>query len=172
MEAARSTTAVFLAGSIEMGKAEDWQKKLTLMIDQRLEAADNPLKQTLTFLNPRRFDWTAEWNKDELYQDLEPPMHPELEQQITWELNGLERSAVICFFFQPGTISPISLLELGTFSRTHRVVVFCPFGYFRRSNVIVVCRRFNIPMVDSFDDLADKTVELLVKSAESGHLLV
>lgn len=44
---------VFLAGSIEMGKASDWQQKL---IDDLSDLPDD-----LVLLNPRRKDWDSSW---------------------------------------------------------------------------------------------------------------
>ena len=46
---------VFLAGSIEMDTAENWQTKLS----EKLETIDN-----LTILNPRRDNWDSSWKQD------------------------------------------------------------------------------------------------------------
>src|ERR1035437_6205106 len=85
---------VFLAGSIEQGKAEDWQKRVIK------ELADQPI----IFLNPRREEWDASW-KQEI-------TNPKFKEQVTWELDGLEIADVIIIYFDPTTKSPISLLEL------------------------------------------------------------
>ncbi len=46
-----TTKRIFLAGSIEMGKAIDWQSEVV-----------NALADTdLTLLNPRRADWDSSW---------------------------------------------------------------------------------------------------------------
>jgi hypothetical protein len=47
----RERKSVFLAGSIEMGKAEDWQKKLEGICDDF----------GYDVLNPRRDDWDSSW---------------------------------------------------------------------------------------------------------------
>src|SRR5262247_4510177 len=63
--------AVFLAGSIEMGAAEDWQAALT----DELRARD------LVVLNPRRDDWDRSWAQS---------VHdPRFREQVEWELDGL-----------------------------------------------------------------------------------
>ena len=44
---------IFLAGSIEMGTAEQWQERVVRML------ADTPW----TILNPRRDDWDNSWKQ-------------------------------------------------------------------------------------------------------------
>jgi hypothetical protein len=46
---------VFLAGSIEMGKAENWQSKLTNYIES--------LGKDIVIYNPRRDDWNPCWEQ-------------------------------------------------------------------------------------------------------------
>ncbi len=121
-------TALFLAGSIEQGKAEHWQRRVV----QELEGED------ILILNPRRESWDASWDEDE--------RNARFRKQVTWELNGLERSDIILFNFLPDTLSPISLLELGLYKDHPRVVVCCPHGYWRHGNIEIVCRRFKIPL--------------------------
>ncbi|MGL4424391.1 MAG: nucleoside 2-deoxyribosyltransferase domain-containing protein, partial [Gemmataceae bacterium] len=86
---------VFLAGSIEMGRAEDWQS----LVEQAL--ADLPI----VILNPRRDAWDASWE-----QSIQNPLFRE---QVEWELAGLERATVVGMYFAPSTQAPITLLELG-----------------------------------------------------------
>ena len=61
---------------------------------------------------------------------------------VEWELDGLERADVIAMWFAPETKAPITLLELGLFARSGKVVVGCPNGFWRKGNVEVVCARF------------------------------
>src|SRR3974390_885282 len=87
--------AIFLAGSIEMGKAVDWQ---TLMTNKLYDFK-------ATILNPRRDDWDSSWE-----QKIE---NPQFSEQVNWELDALDRADIIAMYFDPKTMSPISLLELG-----------------------------------------------------------
>jgi len=141
--------SVFLAGSIEMGRADDWQSTLS-----------NALTETvnLTLLNPRREDWDASWKQS---LDFAP-----FRQQVEWELDGLERADVIAMMLLPDTRAPISLLELGLFARSAKCIVCCPEGYWRKGNVDVVCARFGIEQVGSLDALA-RAIERRV--AAVGH---
>jgi hypothetical protein len=120
--------SVFLAGSIDMGEAADWQAEMTRAL------ADSPL----AILNPRRDDWDASWRQS---------IHePKFKEQVEWELFGLEQADVIAMWFAPASAAPITLLELGLHARFGHLVVGCPDGYWRKGNVEVVCARFGIPV--------------------------
>ena len=127
--------SVFLAGSIEMGKAEDWQSNLTNVFHEA----------GYDVLNPRRDDWDSSWK-----QEFE---NPQFFQQVTWELNALEYSDLIVMYFAPDTKSPISLLELGLFARSGKIRVVCPEGFWRKGNVDIVCQYYNIPLYTNFETL-------------------
>jgi hypothetical protein len=47
--------SVFLAGSIEMGAAEDWQ----------VELPKNFENESVTFYNPRRDEWDSSWKQEQ-----------------------------------------------------------------------------------------------------------
>ena len=130
---APSDRVVFLAGSIEMGVAEDWQARLAA------ELAD----VDAVGLNPRRDEWDASWR-----QSID---EPRFREQVEWELAGLERADVIAMWFAPETRSPITLLELGLHARGGRVIVGCPHGFWRRGNLEVVCARYGVPLVAAWE---------------------
>lgn len=116
--------AIFLAGSIEMGTAIDWQAKIAEALATREGV----------ILNPRRDAWDSTWAqsiKDARFRE-----------QVTWELDGLDCADVIATWFAPDTKAPITLLELGLHVRSGRLVVGCPDGYWRKGNIEVVCARF------------------------------
>ena len=140
--------AVFLAGSIEMGKAELWQETFT----ERL--SDLPV----TVFNPRRNDWNKEWKQDISF--------PSSKNRSTGKWTTLKKLMSLLLYFQPGTMSPISLLELGLHASSGKVIVCCPEGYWRLGNVQVVCSRFGIPILDSMDELINQTREKLIKCLE------
>jgi hypothetical protein len=131
----RDRKSVFLAGSIEMGKAEDWQWTLTNVFHER----------GYHVLNPRRDDWDSSWT-----QDFE---NSQFFQQVTWELNALENDDLIVMYFAPETKSPISLLELGLHAHSGKIRVVCPNGFWRKGNVDIVCQYYNIPLYENFETL-------------------
>ncbi len=129
---------IFLAGSIEMGKAENWQEYLIKNIDH----------SNLLIFNPRRKDWDNSWK-----EEIE---NPQFNEQVNWELNSLERADLIVMYFAPNTKSPISLLEFGLFAQTGKMVVCCPKEFWKKGNVDVVCQRYGIKQVKSLDNLIDE----------------
>jgi len=127
--------SVFLAGSIEMGAAEDWQAH----VERALQDLD------VLILNPRRDEWDASW--------VQSIKNATFREQVEWELSGLERASMVAIYFAPTTKAPITLLELGLCARAGRLIVCCPEGYWRRGNVEVVCQRYGVPLVRDLPNL-------------------
>ena len=123
---------IFLAGSIEMGSAENWQIK----VEEALKDHEGVI------LNPRRDDWDSSWE-----QSID---NSQFREQVEWELYGLDISTMVFMYFDPNTKSPISLLELGLYARNTKMIVVCPKGFWRKGNVDIVCAREDIPV---FEDL-------------------
>jgi hypothetical protein len=129
---------VFLAGSIEMGLAENWQDKLI----RKMKFEFFP--KTIV-LNSRRDDWDSSWKQD--YND------PKFYEQVNWELDMLDMCDIIVMYFDPATKSPVSLLELGLHAKSGKLLVVCPDGFWKKGNVEIVCRRHGIPMYTNMDVL-------------------
>ena len=129
---------IFLAGSIENGKAEKWHHKV-------VEATKN---SNVALYNPRRDGWDSTWQFG----------HSELINQIKWELERIVTADAVYFYFDPNTTSPITLLELGiilgitTEEMDVRLVVYCPKEYFRAQNVYTTCEVFGIDVYSDFDE--------------------
>lgn len=139
----RKMPLIFLAGSIEMGKAIDWQTRITRALED----------QCVIILNPRRNDWDSSWE-----QKID---NPQFNAQVTWELDMLEKAHIIAMYFDPATKSPISLLELGLFATSEKLIVCCPEGFWRKGNVDIVCKRYGIPQVSTIEGLVEKIESLI-----------
>lgn len=126
---------IFLAGSIEMGRAEDWQSRI-------IEAVKDTKR---IIFNPRREQWDPTWE-----QSID---NQKFKEQVEWELDALENSDMIIMNLVPDTMSPISLLEFGLFARSGKLVVYCPDGFWRKGNVDIVCHKYNVPQVEKFEEL-------------------
>jgi hypothetical protein len=59
-------------------------------------------------------------------------------------------------YFDPATKSPISLLELGLFAKTGKLIVCCSEGFWRKGNVDIVCKRYGVMQVENLDKLYDQ----------------
>ena len=138
--------SVFLAGSIELGSAGNWQT----FVEQELSGID------IVILNPRRDNWDSSWLQDK--------KNPKLREQVEWELSALEAATTIAMYFEPGTKSPVSLLELGLFAHSGKMVVCCPEGFWRKANVDIVCEKYGVNQVDSLNDLSKYIVRIASKN--------
>lgn len=124
--------SIFLAGTIDNGKSIDWQ----------LEMEDILKDYNVTLLNPRRDSWN--------------PSRDEMVKQINWEMNNLDKCDIIFMNILEESLSPITLLELGLYANSGKMIVSCHEEFWRKINVDVVCDRFNIPRYDNFDDAITK----------------
>jgi len=137
---------VFLAGSIEMGKAEKWQDRL----------ANELSDYEVVLFNPRRDDWDSSWVQD-------PTPGTKFHEQVSWELEHIRKSDLVVFYFDPNTQSPITLLELGyVIGSGMQAIVCCPDGYFRKGNVIISSGLTSLPVVNSFEELSAQLREWIV----------
>jgi len=143
--ALHSDYRIFLAGSIEMGLATQWQNTFIRALNDTTSKRN--VYDTYTFLNPRRSDWDSEWK-----QGIE---EPQFYQQVTWELDALDKATHIVMFLEPGTKSPISLLELGLYAATGKLLVVCPEGFWRKGNVDIVCNRYGVLQFPNLDSVVE-----------------
>ena len=119
---------VFLAGTIDNGSSDDWQKELITSM------SNISLSRPIKIYNPRRSEWPS---SDD---------HREINRQIEWELYHLEKSDLIVMNILADSKSPISLMELGLFAKEGKLMVFCPKSFYRYDNVMMVCKRYDIPL--------------------------
>jgi len=124
---------VFLAGTIDNGESEDWQKQS----EEYLEDLD------ITILNPRRDDWDEKIIPNE---DNKP-----FNEQVGWELDALMDANLVLFYFAPNSKSPVSMLELGICLETQDVIIVCPDGFWRKGNIEITAKRYGISIFESLE---------------------
>lgn len=129
---------IFLAGSIEQGKAEEWQTEFITKLPK-----DSPV----VILNPRRAQWDSSW-----VQSIE---NDQFREQVEWELVGMEHADFIVMYLAPGTSSIISLMELGLHAQNDKLLVFCPEGFQRKGNVDIVCAMYEVAQFESWEAIID-----------------
>ena len=111
----------FLAGSIDYSLPNPWRNSLYA------KASDD-----IHFFDPTRID------HDDLYDE-------EMRQQINWELDALEMSDKIILNFLPHAKSPISLVELGLYAKSGKLIVVCPDEFYQKRYVKTLCDRYGVP---------------------------
>jgi hypothetical protein len=131
--------SVFLAGSIEMNKATEWQKRVVAALEDL----------SVAILNPRRMAWDPDWEQR--------PSNPDFRAQVTWEHDGLDTVDVVALYFEAGTNSTIALMELAKVAaeRPKDIVVCCPEGFWRVGNVEMTVERYELCLVRNFADMVE-----------------
>lgn len=114
--------SVFLAGTIDDGNSEDWQAGVCSAL----------ANSGLTLLNPRR----PQWNPD--------ADDATVREQIGWESDAMDRCDTILMYFAPGSKSPVTMLELGAYGSSGKIVCVCPEGFWRKQNVDMHCAKSGI----------------------------
>ena len=136
--------SVFLAGTIDNGDSLNWQDKVII------ELINLGVKD-LEIYNPRREHWNSNPSKEDL------------EYQIKWEQDHLDKSDIIAMVLLDDSKSPISLLELGLYAKENKLIVFCTPKFYRFDNVRLTCEKYNIELVQNLQPLviANKIVSKL-----------
>ena len=132
---ARWKTRLFLGGAIDMGKAEDWQRRLV----KDLELHD------VVLLNPRRNDFQVD--------AVQSKDNPYFREQVEWELRMQEQSDLCVYYIPAGTMSRITLLEIGLFCKDQPHVICCPEGFDRKGNIDVTSEYFDFNLVHSYEEM-------------------
>ena len=135
LPASHDRARLFLGGSIDMGKASDWQRDMVAAL----------AGERVAILNPRRPDWNPAWKPE--------ASDPNFRQQVEWELAALDSADIIILYFAPGSQSPVSLLEMGLHARSGKLIIYCPDGFWRKGNVDITAERYGAKQVSSFDEL-------------------
>lgn len=133
---------IFLAGTIENGTAFDWQENITKLLKETSSA-----NKKIAIFNPRRDKWDA--SAEQTIKNIE------LKNQIEWELNAMDNADIIYMHLEKDSKSPITLLELGLYATSNKVIVNCPEGFYRKANVDIVCKKYNISNIENYEDSID-----------------
>ena len=118
------STTIFLAGTIDNGDSFNWQEEL-IELCKDLD---------IVFFNPRRKNWNGEMPSNQL------------EYQIKWEQEHLDRANYIVMCLLDNSKSQISLLELGLYAQSGKLLVFCNKAFYRYDNIRLTCHKYDIPL--------------------------
>ena len=150
-----TTTKVFLAGTIDMGNSKNWQAEFAAQLKD----------VEVTLFNPRRLDWDSSWKQD-------PNAEP-FRSQVLWEHHHINSADLVVFNFEPGSQSPITLLELGMkLGRPvyKNVLVRCPKAYFRYGNVALMCELCGIRVCETLEELVERARHTIAEMETSFEL--
>ena len=147
-----SDVSVFLAGTIDMGNSIDWQQKFIDKVN-----TEEALGNVIVF-NPRRTSWDNSWA-----QTIE---NTQFSEQVNWELDAMDSADVILLFIEGNSKSPISMMELGLFADSGKLMVCCEEGFWRKGNIDIICQRKGIDQYRTFDELDAAVVAKLKELVE------
>ena len=131
--------SIFLAGSIDMGTAINWQKK----VEEEFQYFPGII------FNPRRDDWDSSWKQEDV--------DPQFRAQVDWELDYLRYASKVFMFISKESKAPITLLEFGYIAHSfpEKLTICVEDGFYRRGNIEVVCRREGIPLQNNLQTTID-----------------
>ena len=135
--------SVFLAGTIDNGDSLNWQDKTIIELIN--------LGFDCDIYNPRREHWNSNSSVDDLIN------------QIKWEQDHLDKADMIVMVLLDDSKSPISLLELGLYAKSKKIVVFCTTNFYRWDNVRLTCDKYHIELIQDLNPLiiANKIISKL-----------
>lgn len=135
--------SVFLAGTIDNGNSLNWQDKTIIELIN--------LGFDCDIYNPRREHWNSNCSIDDLVN------------QIKWEQDHLDKADIIIMVLQDNSKSPISLLELGLYAKSKKIIVFCTPNFYRWHNVKLTCDKYKIELIQDLNPLiiANKIISKL-----------
>lgn len=136
-----NTIKVFLAGTIDDGKSDNWQKQIC----KKFINNDN-----FSILNPRRDKWDASLGSKEVIR------------QIKWEHKRMDEADFIIMNILPKSKSPISLMEIGMYCQSKKLIVFCTDNFYRWENVKCVCDKYGIKLFETnkTEDIVEQILKL------------
>lgn len=113
---------IFLAGSIDNKLTGNWRKQVIDKLDSKNY-----------FIDPTH-------DKHDDLNEMEMKAH------IEWELDSLTKADKIILNFLPNSQSPISLVELGMYVASKKLIVICPKEFYKSRYVYTLCNKYNTPI--------------------------
>lgn len=141
-----SLSRVFLAGCANT----DWRKDFVQYFSHL----------QVVMLDPKRDDWNL-MDKSKM------------KEQVTWEYNNLRKADIIVYFFNAGSVCPITLLEYGMWglSKGTPIIVGVTSDYEKRDDVILQTKlaRPDIRVVNDLYELSYETKSKLDELDNDGN---
>jgi len=154
---------IFLAGTIDGGKAVDWQREMSVTLST---IYSNRKDRSVVVYNPRRDAWDPSWAAD--------MSEPKFREQVGWEAEHMDDCDLVVMNLLGGSDSIISMLELGLLAKEEpmvyvprmrddfvergwknaarctgsdfpkKIIVLCSDEFRRKGNVDFICERHSI----------------------------
>lgn len=132
---AASKYTIFLAGSIDMGRARAWHEDVI----KGLADLD------ILILSPKRDDWDASW---EQCRTCEP-----FREQVLWENDAMAAADMIVFCMTAESKAPITMYEYGRYASLKECIVCVEEGFYRQGNFDIYAELDKVPMYHDLDEM-------------------
>jgi len=76
----------------------------------------------------------------------------ELKHHIMWELEAMQQSDFILLNFLKDSKSPISLVELGLYAQSGKLIVVCPQEFYKHNYVHILCEKYSTPIFNTLKE--------------------
>ncbi|MEP2240010.1 MAG: nucleoside 2-deoxyribosyltransferase domain-containing protein [Maribacter sp.] len=76
----------------------------------------------------------------------------QMKRHVQWELDALQLADMILLNFLPIALSPISLVELGMYVRSNKLIVICPKAFYKSNYVNTLCKKYNTPIFNNITE--------------------
>jgi hypothetical protein len=129
-----SRYSIFLAGAIDMGAAVDWQANVIKMCDGL----------PVVLYNPRRTEFTPDT----------------LDEQITWELEALDRADTVLMWLPGSAKAPVSMFEAGLYWRSGKLCIGADPAFYRRRNLELTGKRYGVRVYETLEEVVKHTLLL------------
>jgi hypothetical protein len=90
---------------------------------------------------------------DPTREDHDELGNKEMVCHIQWELEALEIVDMIILNFLPEAKSPISLVELGLYMKSNKLIVVCPKEFYQYHYVSTICAKYNTPIYHNLQEI-------------------
>ncbi|MDG1333826.1 MAG: nucleoside 2-deoxyribosyltransferase domain-containing protein [Crocinitomicaceae bacterium] len=130
--------SVFLAGSMATTRKNNWRQTAT----RTFQAAYHFFDPT----NPRHNNLNDE----------------EMRNHIKWELEAMKLSDIIILNFLPDSLSPISLVEIGMYISSNKLVVVCPKEFYKWRYIDTLCNEYNTPIFNQLEDVLNGDLDTIL----------
>ena len=139
---------IFLAGTIDMGNSDDWQKIIVKNLADAFSKNESLLLESnIVVFNPRR-----DTNDAKVFYENMGENYDAVRYQIMWEQERLDEADIIFMNILPDSYSPITLMELGLYANSGKLIVCCPEKFYRFCNVEITCNKYNIPLYTTLEE--------------------
>ncbi|TDS15165.1 nucleoside 2-deoxyribosyltransferase-like protein [Maribacter caenipelagi] len=123
----RNQRSIFLAGSMDPKQEGSWRTKAIAEF------------RAMDIFDPTNM------NHDNLNSE-------QMKHHVTWELDALELSDIILLNFLPNAQSPISLVELGMYVTSNKLIVICPKEFYKSGYIHTLCEKYNTPIFNNITE--------------------